>query len=295
MKRNAAIFALIAVLLPACSSGSGGQADSTRGDGTASQFVDIHGLGVDVTGILYVATHRGLVRRDSDGSWTYTGSDRSDHMGFTLDPMTRTMFRSGHPAGGGSLGVETSSDGGSWTHLSDVLNPPADFHAMTVSFADGITVYGRDSGDRGTFRSVDGGRTWVKIPSPAAGQPIYTLAGSPRRGEVLAGGARGLYRSVNRGATWAIVTGPSVGYVAAIGVDPKSAAHMLISTQHGVKGTIDGGKSWTDAGVGLPTDQPITSLTISPADAAVAYAAFGTTVFATKDSGKTWKSIRTES
>lgn len=288
--RSTATTIVILSTLFACSSGD----SATTTPSAAPTFADIHGLGVDPTGVLYVATHQGLIRRAADGGWMYAGADRSDNMGFTLDPSTGAMFRSGHPVGGGNLGVEGSPDGATWTHLSDVAARPVDFHAMGMSFSDGKALYGWSYG-AGAFRSGDGGHAWTQIDTSTVGTQVYAFAGTSRAREVLAGGEQGLFRSSDDGATWNVVAGTAGGWAAAIGADPRDADHALVSTQRGVKATADGGKSWIDAGTGIPADAQVTSIAISPVDRDIAYASAGTTVFATNDGGKTWTTLRSGS
>jgi photosystem II stability/assembly factor-like uncharacterized protein len=209
-------------------------------------------------------------------------------MGFSLDPKTGTMYRSGHSPARPSLGVERSIGGARWEHLSDVLSPPVDFHAMAVSYADGKTLYGWDSAGRGVFRSDDGGENWTKL-----GQRIspfsFAAAGAP--GLVFAGTGDGLLRSDDRGMTWRPVVLPGRGYVAGLAVDPTDPTHLLAFTEGVLKATRDGGKTWTDAGNGIAQRAGITSLAISAADGNVAYAADQSRIWKTTDGGTTWRQI----
>lgn len=283
---------MLLLVLSACGQG-GGAAPGGGAGASATTFQHVHGLGVDRSGTLYVATHGGLIRRTADGGWVYASEDRNDHMGFSLDPDTGTMFRSGHSPQRPTLGVETSTDGGAtWIRVSDVAEPPVDFHAMAVSFADGKTLWGWDSGGRGTFRSRDAGRTWKRLdPQGIAGQ-IFTFAGPPEPGVVFAGTESGLYRSTDGGSAWQPVPDQGGGWVIAAAADPDDATRLLAFTEGGMKATADGGATWTAAGRGLPPGAQITSIAISPADPMVAYAAAVTTVFETTDGAGTWTVLR---
>jgi photosystem II stability/assembly factor-like uncharacterized protein len=245
-------------------------------------------LGVASDGTLYVATHGGLIKR-SGTTWIYASNDRNDHMGFSMDPKSGVMWRSGHSPERPSLGVETSTDGGrTWKRLSDVLSPPVDFHAMAVSLADGKTLWGWDSGRRGLFRS-SGGRSWEKLPqNPFA----YVLSGPPTADVILAGVPDGMLRSTDGGTTWQPVAALAGGWVIAIAADPSDAAKLLAFTQRGMKRSVDGGRSWEPALGGIPPTAEITSLAISPAGSGTAYAADATTIYGTTDGGVTWSVIR---
>ncbi|MCF7552660.1 F510_1955 family glycosylhydrolase [Pseudonocardia sp. WMMC193] len=123
----------------------------------------LHGLGIDPgDGLVYVATHRGLVRLEPDGAEA-VGDSRHDLMGFAITGPGQ-FLASGHPgephedpAGpASSLGLVRSIDGGrSWTEVS--LAGAADLHAITVA---GSVVYGWDSLTATVQASHDGGRTW---------------------------------------------------------------------------------------------------------------------------------------
>lgn len=287
--RTLAAAAGLALALAACSSGGSESGDQSQ-VGKPASISHIHGLGVDAAGTLYVATHFGLIKRSGEG-WVYAGPDTDDHMGFSLHPSDAVMYRSGHSPSRPSLGVESSTDGTLWTHLSDVANPPVDFHAMAVSFADSKTVWGWDSGGRGTFRSSDGGKTWTKLETRGVERQIYVLSGPAEPNTVVAGTATGLYQSTDGGSTWQPVAGTSGGWVIGIAAHPKDPKHLLVSTQRGLKVTRDDGRTWNDAGGGLPQGAEIANLAISPTDGNVAYAADSSKIYMTSDGGTTWMPV----
>lgn len=290
--RTAALISIIGMVLAGCSPGDSGSSDSSQ-VGAPASITHIHGLGVDSTGTLYVATHFGLIKAGAGGGWVYASADKDDHMGFSLHAGDGMMYRSGHSPSRPSLGVESSTDGARWTHLSDVANPPVDFHAMAVSFADSKTLWGWDSGGRGTFRSSDGGKTWTRLDAQGIERQIYVLAGPAEPNVVLAGTMSGLHRSTDGGARWRPVSGASGGWVSGIAADPKDPKHMLVYTQQGMKATTDDGATWTNAGGGLPSGAEITSLAISPSDAKTVYAADAAKIYKTTDGGKTWTAVPT--
>lgn len=289
MLRRVTLISMLGLALAACGSdgaeGDGGQV------GKPARISHIHGLGVDSTGTLYVATHFGLIKAAGEGHWVYASADTNDHMGFSLHPGDGIMYRSGHSPSKPSLGVQSSPDGARWTHLSDVANPPVDFHAMAISLADSKTLWGWDSGGRGTFRSTDGGKSWTRLEAQGIERQLYVLAGPAQPNAVLAGTMSGLYRSNDGGQTWQPIQGVSGGWVIAVAADPKDADHIIAFTERGMKTSTDGGKTWAPALGGIPPGSEITSLAISPADANIAYAADASKIYKTTDGGKTWKSV----
>ncbi len=165
----------------------------------------IHGIAIDPMnpGTVFLATHFGLYRGKSDGTAEPVSTDRNDYMGFTPDPATEgSLFASGHPEGGGNMGVIFSNDNGAtWTQISTGADGPVDFHAMTMSFADPKTMYGLA---RGIQVTRDGGVSWtVAGPSP---DRVIDLAASPTVPDVVyAGTVGGLMRSVDAAQNWSLI------------------------------------------------------------------------------------------
>lgn len=258
---------------------------------SAEQWSHVHGLGVSADGVLYVATHHGLIRHESR-KWVYASSDRNDHMGFSLHPGADVMYRSGHSRQRPSLGVERSTDGATWTHLSDVAQPPVDFHAMAVSYADARVLWGWDSAGRGTFTSADGGRTWRRCAAPGNTRGVLALAGPAAKGVVVAGTERGMWRSTDSCKTWSRVAGAGEGWVSALAAAPSDPKRMLAFTPRGMMSSVDGGIAWRPSGRGIPPAAQVVAVAIAPGDARTAFAADSSRVFATTDGGATWSVLR---
>jgi len=166
----------------------------------------VHGLAFDPghPDRLLIATHHGLHALDlASMTTTPVGDSRNDFMGFTAHPaVPGPLYASGHPQGGGNMGVIVSKDGGqSWTALSDGAGGPVDFHVMEVSRTNPDVLYGAHAGMLQTSR--DGGRTWAIVgPAPAR---LIDIATSARDvGTLLAATETGLLRSTDRGATWVL-------------------------------------------------------------------------------------------
>lgn len=244
----------------------------------------IHGIAFDsrYPGALLLATHYGLYRTEGEGLARVVSDDGSDYMGFTTNPADPVLMASGHPAGGGNLGVIVSTDGGrTWSQKSPGASDVVDFHAMTVSRANADTIYGL-YGDIQVSR--DGGVTW-QIGGPAPGRTIDLAASAVDADTLYAGTVAGLAVSTDAGATWQmwgeavpvtmVETGPDgriyafyagVGLVTAkpdatdwrlvsgdlgahdflhMAVDPMDIQHMAAVTQDSlVLETRDGGITW---------------------------------------------------
>lgn len=280
-------LASVAVLaIVSCSSGSP-QPDLDL-VGSPATVSHIHGLAVDANGTLFAATHSGLLKQGSEG-WLYASGDTSDHMGFSMHAADGVMYRSGHSFERPSLGVDSSTDGAAWTHLADVTDPPVDFHAMAVSYADSDTLWGWGYGV-GLYRSSDGGTTWSSLEGEGIESQIYVLAGPNANDVVLAGTESGLHRSTDAGDTWTRLDDASTGWVTAIAADPSDPEHMMAFTPGGMRVTADGGRTWMLASQGLPAEG-IAQVAISPVDGRTAFAATTDRIFMTDDDGRTWTRV----
>ncbi|MBW3590472.1 MAG: hypothetical protein KY393_01250, partial [Actinobacteria bacterium] len=225
-----------------------------------------------------------------EDNWMLVGDDRSDHMGFTLEPKNTTLYRSGHPQAGGNLGVQSSTNGKDWEQLSEVADPPVDFHAMTLSHADPEMMFGWDSGGRGLFKSGDGGRSWQALSPQGLQGPILSFAGPAKKNVVFAGTTVGLFRSDDSAGTWNPVIEQGA---TTVGVNPTDANHLYIYTeQKGMQRSTDGGQTFTPASKGMPDSQVIGTIAISGEDPQRAYAAGATTIYQTIDGGDSWSAIR---
>ena len=160
-----------------------------------SKIVDwrhVHGLGFDPDdrSVLYIASHGDFYQSVDGGPPVKVDKVRADYMAFSAPYVSGTpLYASGHPATGGNTGLIKSSDGGeTWELVSNVIEPPVDFHAMAVSKHNPEMIIGFDSAARGLFKTTDGGETWetlmypeyVSAPSWCANQEVplnYGLGG----------------------------------------------------------------------------------------------------------------------
>jgi photosystem II stability/assembly factor-like uncharacterized protein len=179
------------------------QAEEAVAVGELAAHTHFHGLAVDRAdpSRLYLATHHGLFVVDGRGMATRVSEARDDYMGFTPHPTDpATLYASGHPAGGGNLGVLLSEDGGrSWRRLAPGVDGPVDFHQLDVSAADPQLLYGAFAGQLQVSR--DGGRSWALVgPAP---EGLIDLAASAKDADMLyAATQQGLLRSADGGRSW---------------------------------------------------------------------------------------------
>jgi photosystem II stability/assembly factor-like uncharacterized protein len=248
----------------------------------------VHGLAVDraVPDQLLIATHHGVfVSNIGTGVATQISIRADDFMGFSPHPtQTDTYFASGHPAGGGNLGVIRSSDGGaSWESLDPGVGGPVDFHQLDISKSDPNVLYGvygalqmsRDGGETwravaeappglidlavsgadadrlyaateaGLLLSTDAGTSWRDTPLIA--EPVSSIA-TNAGGDVFAFAiGRGLLRGVEPDLQWEPLNhGFGESVLLQLVIDPSDPTRLFaVSQRNELLGSRDGGIGWT--------------------------------------------------
>jgi|GEM_PF-6007373 len=151
---------------------------------------------------------------------------------------------------GAAMAVLKSTDGGatwSGTALSAasylartqcLAQDPAD---PRVLYAGGTTSDASGTAAR-IFRSLDGGTSWIIIPTPVA-YNVFSIAVDPGDSRhLLAGTDNGLYQSRDGGASWTNVL-PSA-YVWRMAFDPGDSRIVYGGANDGFKKSTDGGATW---------------------------------------------------
>lgn len=254
------------------------------------QRTHVHGLAVDRGDPewLLVATHHGLYAADPDGRVEQVSPRQDDLMGFAAHPTEPdVLYASGHPLGGGNLGVIRSDDGGrSWTFLSPGANGPVDFHQMTVSAADPSVLYGI-YGD--LQASTDGGERW-EIVGPAP-QGVIALAASSLSADLLyAGTERGILISRDGGQSWDpghMIAAP----VTALEVTPDGVVYAYMIGQGFLRLEEEKFPRWQRLAEEL-SDDPVLHIASDPADPSRLFAAtMRGTVLRSDDGGASWSTL----
>ncbi len=209
----------------------------------------VHGLGVDPEDrtILYIATHGDFYQSVGGAPPIKVDEQRADYMAFNAPPKPGyPLYASGHPETGGNTGLIKSTDGGkTWQHVSNVIEPSVDFHAMAVSKMDPRIIVGFDSAARGLFKTTDGGKTWETLQQP---EYINALAISPFDSNVImAGTDRGIFKSDDGGQSWSQMGSYSKLNVSALAFDDDAILFASVDT-FGLVSSSNFGESWDGLG-----------------------------------------------
>ena len=256
----------------------------------------VHGLSVDraTSNRIYIATHHGLLALEDDARLSRVGSSVDDFMGFSPHPTDPTIFfRSGHPSGGGNLGVQKSDDGGlSWETISSGgTGGPVDFHTMTAHPANPNVLFGWFSGQ--IRRSTDGGKTWEILPERLS---VLSVAGDPSNPEtVYAGTQQGLLVSTDQGDTWSAADSSLQGTtIIDIEPQPSNGTLLLATAERGILrfgSTSEGGRTIEEVGT-LPEGDIAMHLALDPKNPQVLYVfSKGHTIYKSIDAGKNWQKL----
>ena len=262
----------------------------------------IHGLAVDPRdpGLLYVATHTGLLRISPKQSPEWVGSHRFDLMGFTAHLREpRVMYASGHPDlasyrkdAVGNLGLLLSQDGGrTWQSVS--MKGQADFHALTFSPREGGQLIGWSvAGQTGLYRLS--ATTGKAQHVPARGlSDVLALAASPDpTGPLLAGTPSGLLMSRDGGLSWTRVSAAPTGVAVTTAAYHTSDARVVYAyfARPGpwLMRSRDGGSTWEPAGLPAESSEAAAALAVGPGDQVVA-ATTSADILRSSDGGRTWQ------
>jgi photosystem II stability/assembly factor-like uncharacterized protein len=227
---------------------------------------------------------------------------------------------------------KTTDDGQNWENISDGYFGGS-IGAVAVAESDRNVIYvgtgsacirGNTSTGHGMYKSTDGGKTWVFIGLPEAGQ-IGEIVVHPSNADLVYVAAlghpfgknpeRGVYRSSDGGSTWELVlfvsdsTGavalamnaqnPREIYAGMWRAERKPWTLLSGSTDGGVFKTTDGGDNWEKLAGGLPAGMTgRVGVTVSPANPDRVWVLIEAEpdggVYRSEDAGISWRRINSE-
>ncbi len=233
----------------------------------------------------FIAAASGGVWRTNNGGITFTpvfDNENSYSIGYVaIDPKNPAVVWVGSGENNSQRSVSwgdgvyrSDDDGRTWRnmglknseHIARVLIDPRD--SNTIYVASQGPLWG-PGGDRGLFKSTDGGKTWKNILSISENTGVTDLIFEPDNPDVMYAAAYQRRRHV-----WTLIDG-----------GPESAIYK----------STDAGATWNKLRGGLPTgDVGRIGLGISPANPALVYAVIEAAnraggVYASSDRGGTWE------
>lgn len=199
----------------------------------------------------------------------------------TVDPLNPHVVwvGTGENVGGRHMGygdgIYKSEDGGtSWKnmglkkseHISEIIIHPENSNVMWVASQGPLWT---DGGERGLYKSIDGGKTWKKTLGGSEWTGVTDIDIDPRNPDLLYAATWDRHRTV--------------------------AAYMGGGPGSGIHRSTDGGETWTELTNGLPkSNMGKIGIAISPIQPDIIYAAIELErrtggVYKSLDRGITWK------
>ena len=285
----------------------------------------------DRTQTIYVATASGGLWKTVNNGTTWEpifDSEGSYSIGcLALDPNNSSTIWVGTGENNSQRsvafgdGVYRSDDGGqSWTnvgleqseHIGDIVIDPRDSNVVYVAAQGPLWAPG---GDRGLYKTTDGGATWERVLDISEDTGINEVLMDPRDPDVLyasayqrrrhiwtlinGGPESGIYKSTDAGATWNELTGglPEVdmGRIGmAISPANPDVIYAIVEAQRdegGVFKSTDRGESWNKVSDYMSVSpQYYNELVADPVDVDTVYS-MDTWLHRTVDGGKTWTKV----
>jgi hypothetical protein len=278
----------IAVSYPYFASSNANLESSSDKSNMLGDWHDIHGVGLFNIGgsnnnnndnSIYLATHNGLYNKKENSSWVKVGNDKSDLMGFVINPNNEgIMFSSGHPVNGGNLGFIMSTDSGkTWQTISSVTDNPIDFHAMSISPINDDVLYGSPGGGYALFITQDKGKTWSSITSIPS--QIVSIAANPLDANgVYIGTGSGLFYSNDQGKNWKKIESEVIGdsVVTGLGFNQNNELFAYVMPNTGKEGnnnengyiikSDESGKNWAKTNGQIPNVKAAWKFALGPND-----------------------------
>lgn len=297
------------------------------GPATAAGRIDDFAVLERDPAVFYVATATGGVWKTVNNGTTFTpvfdGEATSSIGDVAIAPEDANLVWVGtgennnRQSSSWGEGVYKSTDGGrTWTnmglkesrHVARIIVDPVDHDVVFVASLGSLWGPG---GDRGVYKTADGGKTWTRtlfvdddtgatelVMDPSNNKTLYAATYQRRRAAWgMNGGGPGsaIWKSADAGETWTKLTsGLPEGPKGRIGLDVyrKNPNVVYARVEHpgegGVYRSDDAGASWTKLGSTNPRPMYFSQIRIDPIDDHRIYV-LGVSLHVSDDGGRTFR------
>jgi uncharacterized protein (TIGR03437 family) len=237
---------------------------------------------------VYAATSNGVYRSLNDGrTWVAANAGLE---GVTINAVATDPQFPSRVYAGTYNGVYRSDDSGqTWQYLD---NP---YSANDASFliGDGGNPQALYKITFGVlYKSTDGANTWTQITGLPSDSHVFSLAIDPNDRRVLYAAVYPygqVAKSTDGGVTWAVsVDLDWLSSNQAIAVDPANSSRVFVIATDGIHRSLDGGKSWSAAGLETLT---LDALAFDPAHPGVLYVVADEGLQVSQDHGATFHPV----
>lgn len=291
---------------------------------TKGVHVDHHGIYFSITDetaqeAILINTNDGGVAVSRDNGATFKQTGDTFLQGFnpeqvnweTVDGYNVSTFYGVDKMNGADRYVGGTQDNGSWVSPLDPDDtskwswaPSGDGFEAAWNYDDSNLII--ESSQYNNFnKSTDGGETWFRLATPSFGPFISSIANSKQDGDMIMISTNdGPALSNDFGETWTVSTVSSVYQFSGLRtpIDISLFTPDVVWTGTGVNNgnrlvvSKDGGQTFTSTSqYGLQNLGEVAGIATHPADAATAYAVFGTAgqpkIIRTTDFGESWEDI----
>lgn len=234
------------------------------------------------------------IYRTTDGGAQWTAGNGTSALwyvnSFVFDPQVRDRLLMAT-----LNGIWVSNDGGAnWSQSNRGLIATTSSRFTATTNRTYFVV-------RGNIYYLEPGATTAQMLDPAsldqalattAQQFLYTLHADrvPSGDRLFVSAAGSLVRSTDGGQTWARIADPLWNNVGAVTLDvaPDNPDLVIAASWKGIVQSIDGGDHWSTT-TGVPANAYVPIIVMAPAG--IAYAAGGSDMYKTTNSGMTWTRV----
>lgn len=241
--------------------------------------------------VLYAGTEQaGIYKTENGGDvWQSFLPTKGRISGIVVNPKdSKNIF-----VAVGEQVLKTNDGGTQWEIAYLETRPKTALSTLALDPFDPKKIYiGLSNGD--LMQSVDSGASWSILYH--LGSAITEILIHPKDMRVITilSDNDGVYRTTNLGKDWQSPIKEVGAYRdlyqgQAVASDPKNQNHLIYISNYGVLETLNGGKDWKEIkSLISPSATPVTAFALAPQNADAFYLATATTLYRSRDHGKTW-------